>query len=372
MTCIDKLHIMKSVSLTDFVKRFRNMKKNPVTMNDVAKKTGVSKTTISRIINQVPNSASQDTIDKVLKAIDELGYYPNQVAASLKRTTTRTIGLVMGDIENPFFGLMIKGVEEVVRSSGYSLILANSNYDDALETDLCMLMLSKQVDAILIAPSGFSSCKQYEPIIERQTHVVFIDNYVPGCDVDSVLVNNVEASKEATNHLISLGHKEISYIAGPANRISSDQRTSGYISAMEEKYGSFESSLLKRGDHTVAGGYKCMTELLKLPEIPTAVFIANNLMTVGALGAIKDAGLSIPSDISVLGFDDMYWYSINQPSLTAVDQPAFEIGRTAAKRVVMRLQNDMQPPPEKIELKAKLIVRESTASPRSHQIFPKT
>ena len=111
----------------------------------------------------------------------------------------------MGDIENPFFGLMIKGVEEVVRNSGYSLILANSNYDDALEHDLCMLMLSKQVDAILIAPSGFSSCKQYAPILDRQTHVVFIDNYVPGCNVDSVIVNNYEASKEACDYLIFFG-----------------------------------------------------------------------------------------------------------------------------------------------------------------------
>jgi DNA-binding LacI/PurR family transcriptional regulator len=348
------------------------MKNKPVTMNDVAEKTGVSKTTISRIINQIPNAASKETVERVLKAIDELGYYPNQVAASLKRTTTRTIGLVMGDIENPFFGLMIKGVEEVVRSSGYSLILANSNYDDALEHDLCMLMLSKQVDAILIAPSGFSSCKQYAPILDRQTHVVFIDNYVPGCNVDSVIVNNYEASKEACDYLISLGHKKIAFIAGPANRISSDQRTKGFVGAMEEEFGSLEPSLLKRGDHTIAGGYRCMAELLQQPEVPTAVFASNNLMTVGALGAIKDAGLSIPGDISILGFDDMYWYSINQPSLTAVDQPAFEIGQTAAKRVVMRLRNKKQPSPEVIELKAKLIVRDSTAPPQPHRITPRT
>ncbi|MDK2982426.1 MAG: LacI family transcriptional regulator [Chloroflexota bacterium] len=341
-------------------------------MNDVAERTGVSKTTISRIINQVPNAASKETVDRVLKAIDELGYYPNQVAASLKRTTTRTIGLVMGDIENPFFGSMIKGVEEVVRSSGYSLILANSNYNDALEQELCMLMMSKQVDAILIAPSGFSSCEQYAPILERQIPIVFIDNYVPNCQADAVVVNNLEASAEACNHLIDLGHKRIAFIAGPESRISADLRTKGYLSAMQASFGQPDEELLQRGDHTVAGGYKCMTELLKLSEVPTAVFVSNNLMTVGALGAIKDAGLSIPSDISILGFDDMYWYSINQPSLTAVDQPAFEIGQTAAKRVVMRLHNKKQPSPETIELTAKLIVRDSTAPPRSHRINPQT
>jgi LacI family transcriptional regulator len=301
-----------------------------------------------------------------------LGYYPNQVAASLKRTTTKTIGLIMGDIENPFYGLVIKGVEEILRSSGYSLILANSNYDMATEIELCMLMLSKQVDAILVAPSGSSSCERYAPIFERQTFLVFMDNYVPGCNVDAVMVNNYKASKEACNHLISLGHRQISFIAGTPKKVSSDERTRGFLSALEEKYGSSITPIVKNGDYTVSGGYRCMADLLKMPEIPTAVFIANNLMTVGALGAIKDAGLSIPNDISVLGFDDMNWYSINQPSLTAIDQPAFEIGQTAAKRVVMRLQHKKQPSPEIIELDAKLIIRDSTAPPRSHRIIPKS
>ena len=366
------MYIMKSVSLNDFINRLHIMKKNTVTMNDVAEKTGVSKTTISRIINQIPNAASKDTTEKVLKVIDELGYYPNQVAASLKRTTTRTIGLVMGDIENPFYGLVIKGVEEVVRSSGYSLILANSNYDMAAEIELCMLMLSKQVDAILVAPSGSSSCNQYAAVFERQTHLVFMDNYIPGCNVDAVMVNNFKASKEACNHLISLGHREISFIAGTPKKISSDDRTRGFLSALNEKYGSSITPVVKNGDYTVAGGYYCMKQLLEMPEIPTAVFIANNLMTVGALGAIKDAGLRIPGDISVLGFDDMNWYSINQPSLTAIDQPAFEIGKTAARRVVMRLSHKKQPAPEIIQLDARLIVRDSTAPPRTHRITPKS
>lgn len=345
------------------------MTKKTVTMNDVARKSGVSKTTVSRIINRIPNAASAETVDNVLKAIDELGYYPNQVAASLKRTTTRTIGLIMGDIENPFYSLMIKGVEEVLTNSGYSLILANSNYKDTLEMELCKVMLAKQVDAILIAPSGFSSCEDYKFLFERDTRVVFIDNYVLNCNVDAVVVNNFEASKEACEHLISLGHHDIAFIAGRANRISSDKRTQGYQIAMTEK-GQFNPAMIKRGDYTIDGGFRCMQELLSLPNIPTAVFIANNLMTVGALGAIRNAGLSIPSDISILGFDDMYWYSINQPALTAVDQPAFEIGRTAAKRVVMRLKNKKQPSPEIIELEAKLIIRDSTAPPRSHQIKP--
>ena len=340
------------------------MKKNTVTMDDVAKYTGVSKTTVSRVLNRIPNAASKETTQKVLDAIEELGYYPNQVAASLKRTTTKTIGLVMGDIENPFFSLMIKGVEEVLRGSGYSLILANSNYEDALELELCMLMLSKQVDAIMITPSGLSSCEKYNAILEKQTPIVFMDNYVPGCGVDTVMVNNVEASVEACDHLIKLGHKDIAFISGPANRISSDFRTKGFQKAMEEKLGASDP-IIKRGDHTQTSGYACMKELLQMPKIPTAVYIANNLMTVGALGAIKEAGLRIPEDISVLGFDDMYWYSITQPSLTAIDQPAFEIGRTAAKRVVMRLKNKKQPSPEIIEMKARLIVRDSTAPPRS-------
>jgi DNA-binding LacI/PurR family transcriptional regulator len=178
------------------------------------------------------------------------------------------------------------------------------------------------------------------------------------------MVNNIEASAEACNYLIQLGHKDIAFISGPANRISSDFRTKGFQKTMQEKLG-VADPVIKRGDHTQTGGYACMIELLQMPKKPTAVYIANNLMTVGALGAIKEAGLKVPNDISVLGFDDMYWYSINQPSLTAIDQPAFEIGRTAAKRVVMRLENKKQPSPEIIKMKAKLIVRDSTAPPRS-------
>lgn len=346
------------------------MTKKIVTMDDVAKRSGVSKTTVSRIINGIPNAASTETVENVLKAIDELGYYPNQVAASLKRTTTRTIGLIMGDIENPFYSLMIKGVEEVLTKSGYSLILANSNYNDELEVELGKLMLSKQVDAILIAPSGYSSCKNYRFLGERDTPVVFIDNYVIDCNADAVVVNNFEASREATEHLISLGHRDIAFIAGSADRISSGKRTKGYQTAIKEKYGQVDPSLMKRGDYTLDGGFRCMQELLHLPNIPTAVFIANNLMTVGALKAIINAGLSIPSDISILGFDDMYWYTINQPALTAVDQPAFEIGQTAAKRVIMRLKQKKQPSPEVIELKANLIIRDSTSPPRSHHVNP--
>jgi len=354
--------VTKSVYEIGFVNRLYQVTM-PVTMDDVAKLSGVSKTTVSRIINNIPNRTSEETKKRVLKTIDELGYFPNQVAASLKRTTTNTIGMILGDIENPFFAVMVKGIEGVLQRSGYSLILANSNYDLEREAELLKILVSKQVDGILIAPSGASSLNDFKYIFENNIQIVFVDNALPNSQFDTVVVNNYQAAYQACEYLISLGHSKISMIAGPKNRMTSNNRTAGFVDCMSSHFGTIDPRYLKFSDYTTIGGYQNMMHLLLLTNPPQAVFVANNLMTVGALGAINESGLNIPKNISIIGFDDMYWYSFNHPALTAINQPVLEIGKAAAERLLLRLSNNEDLSPEVITLDAELVIRESTAPP---------
>src|SRR3990170_340683 len=331
----------------------------PATMQDVARKAGVSKTTVSRVINGVPNSASSQTVDRILEAVEELGYAPNIIAASLKRLSTRTIGLIVGDIENPFFGSIIRGVEATLQRSDYTLILANSSYKSELEEALAHTLLQRQVDAMILAPSTLAAGTWLRHANERNVHVLLVDNYIEGAQVDQVVVDNFDASFRATKYLIELGHRRLAMIAGPHGRSTGSQRTDGFMAAFTDQSIVIEPQLVFEGDFSIESGYLGMQALLALRPLPTAVFIANNFMAVGAMKAIHEAGLAIPDQLSIISFDDMYWFPITSPSLTAISQPAFEMGQRAAERLLLRLNRTRQPRPERIELKTTLIVRES-------------
>lgn len=335
----------------------------PATMDDVAKRAGVSKTTVSRVLNRIPNSATPETTERVFLAVDELGYVPNVIAASLKRVTTRTVGLIVGDIENPFFGAVIKGIESTLQKSKYSLILANSNYDPNREEALAQIFLQRQVDAMIVAPGTQGPGQWIQTAKDRNVRILFIDNTIEGVDVDSVVVDNFQAVYQAIQYLIELGHNHIAMISGLKGRLIAAQRTDGFLSALKDNSIQFPPEFLQQGAFTIESGYACMQQLLKLRPRPTAVFAANNFMTIGALNAIHESGLQIPKQISILGFDDMYWYSVMRPSLTAISQPAFEIGVKAAERILSCLKSKRQSVPKTITLLTKLIVRESTGPP---------
>lgn len=332
-------------------------------MDDVAKRAGVSKTTVSRVLNRIPNSATPETTERVFLAVDELGYVPNVIAASLKRVTTRTVGLIVGDIENPFFGAVIKGIESTLQKSKYSLILANSNYDPNREEALAQIFLQRQVDAMIVAPGTQGPGQWIQTAKDRNVRILFIDNTIEGVDVDSVVVDNFQAVYQAIQYLIELGHNHIAMISGLKGRLIAAQRTDGFLSALKDNSIQFPPEFLQQGAFTIESGYACMQQLLKLRPRPTAVFAANNFMTIGALNAIHESGLQIPKQISILGFDDMYWYSVMRPSLTAISQPAFEIGVKAAERILSCLKSKRQSVPKTITLLTKLIVRESTGPP---------
>ena len=336
-----------------------------ITMKDVANKAGVSKATVSRIINGIPNAATEETIEKVNNAIEELGYVPNFLAASLKKPFSKTVGLIVGDIENPFFGRVITGIERTLQSKGLSLILANSSYDYSKEKEIIQVFLERKVDAIIIAPCERSkkSLSNINRVINRGTHIILIDNYLPEINIDYVVVDNFDASYRGTKYLIETGHKKLSMITGPKFRTTSANRTKGFLTAIEEADLDIPDIFIQEGDYSIHSGYERMHTLFSTDLSPTSVFIANNLMTVGALQASSEIGLNIPKDVSILGFDDMDWYTITKPTLSAIKQPAQNMGKVAAERVIKYIKNKTKPKPKSFELKTELIVRDSIAPP---------
>lgn len=334
-----------------------------VTMADVARSAGVSKATVSRIINKVPTAASSETTERVLKVIEDLGYVPNTIAASLKTLTTNTVGLIVGDIENPFFGVVIKGIEVTLRDAGFNLILANSSYQQENEQEMARVFLERHVDAMIVAPSEQSPVDWLVQAYSRGIPIVLIDNFLVGLDVDFVGVTNYKACYDAAQYLAQLGHKRLAVITGQTSRSSSTERHDGFCDGLRDFGIDWSQVIVAHGDYSQESGYQKALELMALIDPPTALFVSNNFMTVGALRAIHEKKIKIPDQISIMGFDDMYWYEITDPPLTAIDQPAFAIGKKAAERVIMRINNKKQPPAAKIRLPTRLIIRDSTAPP---------
>jgi DNA-binding LacI/PurR family transcriptional regulator len=330
-------------------------------MDDVARAAGVSKSAVSRTLNR--GAVADATANKVWRAIAELGYVPNAIAASLKHQRTQTVGLVLSDLRNPFFALVAAGVEAEIRKAGYTLLVANTDNDRDRETALTRTLLERQVDALVIASSGPDD-DHLRLAVDRGVHVVVVDMHPSRTTVDCVLADNVGGAAAATRHLIELGHTDIGVISGLlANDSSAAERLDGVRGALTEAGLALEERRCFSGDFGIASGEEGARALLGGRDRPTALFVTNNLMTVGALGAIQALGLAVPSDVSLVGFDDMDWYPLASPPITAVDQPAYEIGTRAAQRLLLRIEGRRRVRRETILLPTELIVRASTAAP---------
>ncbi len=333
-----------------------------VTIRDVAELAGVSPTTVSHVINK-SRFVSPDTKARVFEAMRELSYQPNAIARSLRMKTSNTIGLIISDISNPFFTNLVRGVEDVANSRGKNLILCNTDEKTDKEEMYLRILRQKQVDGIIMAPTSGSS-KFLQQLLESGFPLVFIDRLLDGIDVPTVTVNNGEASCDAVRHLTGLGHTAIGIVTGMRGISSTAERMKGYERALSESGIAVDEQLVVEGRSRVEGGYDATVRLLGLKPRPTAIFATNNLMTIGVMRAVRDCGLRCPEDISVVGFDDFDWASAFHPFLTTVAQPVYEIGTTAVELLFKRMgAKRIQVDPERVVLKAKLVVRESTATP---------
>ena len=331
------------------------------TSHDVAKKAGVSVATVSRVLNGSP-LVTESARRKVMRAVKELNYQPNRAAQRLRAGNSHVIGLIISDIQNPFFTSVVRGIEDVAYQHGYSLILCNSDEDPEKEKLYVNVMRSEEVAGVILA-SASEENPQVDDLIEFNIPVVALDRQIDDRQIDSVLAKNIDGARAAVKHLIELGHHCIGYIGLPLTRTPGKERYEGYQRALSEHTLSVSQDFVRIADAKQHGGYLNTLDLLTQQPCVTALFVANNLMTLGALDAIRERGLKIPDDISIIGFDDMPWANLLQPPLTAIAQPTYELGRRAAELLLGRLK-DHEKPVTHEHLETRLIVRGSTSQPR--------
>jgi LacI family transcriptional regulator len=305
------------------------------TIVDVAQAAGVSTATVSRVLNNHPQVDAQLAAE-VRKAVKDLGYRPSRVARSLRTRQNKVWALIVSDCRTgPFFGSLVRGVEDVAYEAGYSLFLCNTDEDQAKEASYIELAVAENVAGIILTPSGART--DLSPLLNFGIPVVLADRTLPAQQADSVLVDNVSGACGAVEHLLAGGYKRIACITGPLTTTTGYERHVGYCKALETAGMDIEDCLVRVSDFREEGGRIAMQELLAERKRPDAVFVTNHLMTIGALQAIFEAKLVIPRDIAVVSFDDMPWSSLLRPSLTAVAQPAYDLGVEGARLLLSRL-----------------------------------
>lgn len=328
------------------------------TMADVARAANVSTATVSRILRGVTGASSDETTARVRRCAEELGYIVNGVASSMRSQQTLTVGLVIADVSNPWWGQLVGGVESVLGPQGFSVILANTDNSVERERRAVETLLRKKVDALIVASSA-SDGSHLRGAISREIRVVLVDTELPDLDVDTITIDNEAAARTAVEHLLAHGHAEVAIVGGGTRASCDVARLSGYQRALAGRGIQAPPEYITVGASTFEGGRAAVESLLALPRRPSALFVTNNVMTVGALVAIAEAGLDVPRDISIVGIDDMEWFPIARPAITAVYEPAEQMGRMAAERLLLRLRRQRQPRAEHFLVETEFRVRQS-------------
>ena len=332
-------------------------------MRDVARLAGVSTSTVSAVINETV-TVSPERKSRVLDAMAALDYHPDAIARSLKTGKSNAIGVVVPDITNAFYPEVIRGAEEAAQAAGYSVLLCDSNEKSAVEERHLTELFSRRVDGVLLACCA--SSRAYELVARRHVPVVFIDRLPLSTAVNTVSSDNLRAGQSAAEHLIGLGHKRIGMLAGHLDLSPHHDRLEGFRKAMQEAHLPILDEYLLSGNVQVEDGLEGGHRLLDLPIPPTAIMASNNKLLLGALQAVDEKKLSVPRDLSVLGFDDYLWNNYFNPTLTAVAQHSHEIGKKAFELLLeLFLQPDeVKAPPIHIRIPTELRVRNSTAPPQ--------
>lgn len=317
----------------------------------------MSAATVSHVINET-RFVREETRARVVAAMDELGYRPNTLARSLRRNTTHTLAVIMPDNSSPLFAEMAHSIEEESWSRGHSVILCNSKGDAAKEAAYIEMSLGRHVDGIVLVAAGESHEKLCE-IIERRIPVVAVGYGIPGLSIDAVIVSNRRGGHVATEHLLSLGHRRVACITGPAEAVPSADRVAGYRQALSEWQITPGEQWLVEGDFGFESGFRAAQHLLSLPERPTALFACNDSMAIGAMLAVSEAGLLVPEDLSVVGFDNISIGAYSNPRLTTVEQPHRQMAAAATALLVERAA-DLDRPAQEVLIETRLVVRGST------------
>lgn len=313
------------------------------TMKDIAKRTGLGLATISSYLNG-GNVREKNRI-KIEEAIEELHFEVNEVARGLKTNRTKTIGIVIPELNNIFFAEIITGTEDILRSHGYATMICDCRSDVEREKEAVDFLYHRRVDGLIVMPTGGTD-PGFKKFLRAGKPIVMIDRKMQGVSCDCILVDNEGAARDAVKKLVRAGHTKIGMIAGPEGVYTAKERLKGFKEAIREMSVDADVSLVARGNYTIAGGAAAMRRLYEQHPDMTAVFISNYEMTVGAMMEINDLGIPVPNKLSVIGFDNVDFARASVPKLSIVTQPTAEIARSAADILIGRLEGRL---PEEIE-----------------------
>jgi LacI family transcriptional regulator/LacI family repressor for deo operon, udp, cdd, tsx, nupC, and nupG len=328
-------------------------------LQEVARRARVSIATVSRVLNK-SDKVVPETRAAVEQALLDLGYRPSRVARRLRMNTghAHLVGLIIPDIQNPFYAEIARGVEDAAYASEYALILCNSDENQDKERFYLDVMRAESVDGIVLPPFDDTDAGVVE-MVNSGIPVVCVDRSHGKVKTDLVEVDNYQGALDAMRHLIARGHKSIALIEGRTQVSTSRERRRGYLDALAEHGIPVRKELMRGGDFKQESGRLLTNELLDLRKPPTALFVCNNLMTVGALAALHQRGVRVPQEIALLGFDDLPWAEALDPPPTVVRQPAYDVGRQAMELLLKRILEPNRPAVT-VRLLPQLVIRKST------------
>jgi LacI family transcriptional regulator len=329
-------------------------------IRDIAKLAGVSTATVSHVVNNT-RFVSEEVKQKVLDVIERNGYTPNAHARNLASRQSRTFGLILSDLSDPFFPDLVKSIQECAIGQGYDITMANTNYDPPRTLACVQRMLEQRVSGVAVMTSEMDA-SLIGRMAEREVAMVFLDVGKVGPYVSNIAVNYEKGIRAGVEHLLELGHRRIAYISGPQALKSAQRRRLAFTKAMK-KYGPslHTQPSVYEGDFKATGGQQAVTEMMRQKTMPTAILSANDLMAIGALRELKKAGLRVPEDISVIGFDDIVFAALTDPPLTTIALPREEIGRAAVEALLDTIKDPSHLGRE-YKIAPALIVRESTGT----------
>ena len=325
-------------------------------IKEVAKRANVSTATVSRTINNSPK-VNPETAARVREAIEELNFYPNTHARTLVSGRSRMLGLIISDITNPFFPELVKSFEDQAVQQNQEVIIGNTDYNPKRMAGCIRRMLERKVDGVAILTSE-TDPELLAELTRRNIPTVLMDNPRTGPRSATIRIDYAQGIQEALQHLFDLNHREIAFIAGPLELQSARTRYDAFISGMKARGIAIKAGAIEEGNHRIEGGFAAMQNLLKLPERPTAVIASNDLTAIGALDAIHQAGLKVPGDISLVGFDDISFAHLTQPRLTTVLLSRTEIATTAFEALQQLIGNEENQ--AEFVIPARLVTRAST------------
>ena len=330
------------------------------TIKDVAKRAGVSPMTVSRVLNNASN-VKPSTREKVLEAVEELGYVPSGVAKSLRSKRTHTLALLVPDGANAFWTTVARGVEDAAQDRGYSVLLCNTDENPTKQQNYLDVVIRQQVDGVVIAACD-TDAQNLDKLRRARIPTVAIDRYIKGWDVDTVMGDSIAGARALVRHLIGLGHQRIAMLSGPATTSTASDRVVGYRIALDEAGLAYDPRLVKEGEYRALSGERLTQQLLGEGLAPTAIFAANNALLLGAIVALEKRGLRVPQDIALVCFGDLPNTSHFFPFLTVADFASYEMGVNAAQLLFSRLEAEVELKRRCVVLPSRLIVRHSCGS----------